>query len=124
MSLAQGLQSRVDNDPHGAQQPNLEMSAQGVLAIVLVLARYLRAHPAASDSLEGIARWWFDGEEDPLIDEVNEALHQLVRHGGMQAFVAADGRTRYAMASGAPALDAAVVQIATEASPPFAPDSP
>jgi hypothetical protein len=87
------------------------MSAQRVLAIVSVLASYLRTHPAASDSLDGISRWWLDGEEDPLIEEVNEALQQLVRHGGLRAFMAADGRTRYALGNDVRTLDGAVAEI-------------
>lgn len=79
-----------------------------------VLASYLRAHPAASDSLDGISRWWLDGEEDPLIDEVNEALQQLVRHGGLRAFMAADGRTRYALGIDVRALDRAVAEITNQ----------
>ena len=47
-----------------------------------IILGYLRAHPAALDSLRGIRDWWLRGVEPvPADGEVRDALEQLVRAG-------------------------------------------
>lgn len=58
------------------------------------LARYLRVNPLASDTREGIARWWLGVDcVDPAI--LDDALAWLVVDGVVECVHAADGRVRY-----------------------------
>ena len=62
--------------------------------LIARLARYLRANPLASDTREGIARWWVgaDGVDPAMLDD---ALAWLVADGVVECMYAADGRVRY-----------------------------
>ncbi|NIM15086.1 MAG: hypothetical protein GTO45_24245 [Candidatus Aminicenantes bacterium] len=43
---------------------------------------YLRKHPGAGDTAEGITSWWLDMDTDqPSIEKVNHALEILVKKG-------------------------------------------
>jgi len=64
-------------------------------AIVQGLARYLREHPFASDTTDGIARWWLPGSGTPPAADVEAALQWLVAQGLVLRVVAPDGRVRY-----------------------------
>ncbi|HJV48065.1 MAG TPA: hypothetical protein VJ549_02200 [Geothrix sp.] len=57
---------------------------------------YLRAHPEAADSLEGIASWWLpaSGYSAPT-EAVQEALALLVAEHRIARIDLADGRTLY-----------------------------
>jgi hypothetical protein len=55
---------------HGEHAGRVEKVSHAIL-------QYLRLHPMAKDSLEGVARWWV-GEEKTI---VREALEALVRKG-------------------------------------------
>lgn len=61
--------------------------------LVIVLARYLQAHPQAADTPDGICAWWLGDRSDP--SRVREALDFLVAVGLMERLSGADGRTRY-----------------------------
>jgi len=68
---------------------------------VQALMAYWRAHPQASDTLEGICRWWLNADTS-LAPRVEPALSWLVDCGVVQANQASDRRVRYRLA-GAPA---------------------
>jgi hypothetical protein len=57
------------------------------------LAAYLRAHPFACDTAEGIRHWWF--ETEVAMDELMAALEWMRLHQLVEALGAADGRVRY-----------------------------
>ena len=43
---------------------------------------YLQKHPEASDTLEGISRWWVEHEcVGDIVDKVSEALEVLLEKG-------------------------------------------
>jgi hypothetical protein len=44
-------------------------------AVAVQIARYLRAHPDAADTLEGAALWWLQGQ--PPTDVVERAMRLL-----------------------------------------------
>jgi hypothetical protein len=46
------------------------------------ILRYFLSHPAAKDTLEGIAKWWLDRQRiERGVDEVAESLRLLVARG-------------------------------------------
>lgn len=46
------------------------------------ILNYLLKNPVAGDTLEGVARWWLEGEVvDYAVDTVSEALDSLVKKG-------------------------------------------
>ena len=58
---------------------------------------YLRAHPAASDSIRGIREWWLSGLEPPPTDaQILEALEWLLDRGRVRRIVNPDGTIRWA----------------------------
>jgi len=47
-----------------------------------MICSYLRKHPVAEDTLEGIAEWWLEAEKiETSVDEVADALESLVQEG-------------------------------------------
>ena len=71
-----------------------------VMIIVQHLSRYLRNHPDACDTSEGIARWWIDADPAPVpVAIVETALGWMSACGVIEASHAADGRVRYRRAN-------------------------
>ena len=68
---------------------------------VQALTAYWLLHPHASDSLEGICRWWLNATPIPAV-LVEQALVWLTERGVVAAQHAADGRVRYRLAGTAP----------------------
>jgi hypothetical protein len=58
--------------------------------------RYLRSHPDAADSAEGILRWWLTRQRfDESVTKVEQALALLLRKGAVKKQVLIDGRVLY-----------------------------
>lgn len=60
------------------------------------ILRYLREHPEAKDTVEGIAEWWL--AEDKIthaVDQVSEAVAWLVEKGHLMERQVAGGKTIY-----------------------------
>jgi hypothetical protein len=68
---------------------------------VQALMAYWLAHPHASDTLEGICRWWLNPDTLPA-PRVEPALAWLVERGVVMIHRAADGRVRYRLAGQPP----------------------
>lgn len=58
------------------------------------ITSYLAEHPNASDTAEGIARWWL-GADYADWWKVKLALDWMVRRGVLARHMAADGRESY-----------------------------
>lgn len=68
---------------------DLSALCQGIL-------QYLREHPEAADSLDGIAAWWLPRSNHGAPTEaVQEALAKLVAERRIACIDLADGRTLY-----------------------------
>lgn len=82
-----------------------------VLVVVQHLARYLRIHPHACDTVEGIAVWWLDTDSSVAPGAVSAALDCLVDVGVVEAKpAAADGRVRYSRAAATSDADLANIE--------------
>jgi hypothetical protein len=68
---------------------------------VQALTGYWLRHPHASDSLEGICRWWLNISPMPA-PLVEQALAWLTQRGVVVAQHAADGRVRYRLVDPGP----------------------
>jgi hypothetical protein len=60
------------------------------------ILEYLRKHPEASDTLEGITEWWLLNQRihDEVI-KVKEAVSSLVEGGWLVEIKGSDSRVRY-----------------------------
>ena len=58
------------------------------------LTAYWLRHPHASDTLEGISRWWLSASPFPE-PVVHQALAWLIESGVVAMQLAVDGRIRY-----------------------------
>jgi phosphatidylserine/phosphatidylglycerophosphate/cardiolipin synthase-like enzyme len=75
---------------------NVEASAEAI-------RRYLQAHPHASDTVDGVLRWWLAPQEFTLPTErVREALERLVAEGIAVRRTLPDGTVIYAAAQRRP----------------------
>jgi hypothetical protein len=65
-----------------------------VFVIACAVARYVSANPLASDTPEGIYRWWL-GVDECSMDQLLRALAWMKEKGLMEEQLALDGRARY-----------------------------
>ena len=66
-----------------------------VTALVQRLSRYLRDHPLASDTADGISSWWLQMNWHVHENAICEALTWLVGTGLVEGVRGPDGRVRY-----------------------------
>jgi hypothetical protein len=88
-------------------------SKQHVKAIVDGLVAYLRANPAACDGVDGMARWWFNPDDDIDPEVLNMALQYLLHCGVMETLTIGD-RTCYRRIGSIADLDAALQSFSHE----------
>ncbi|MGH7619531.1 MAG: hypothetical protein ACREPM_20135 [Gemmatimonadaceae bacterium] len=63
--------------------------------LVRRLSRYLRDNPLASDTPEGIARWWLQMDWVTNGRHLDEAIARLMSSGCVEGVRGPDGRVRY-----------------------------
>jgi hypothetical protein len=57
---------------------------------------YLKKHPKAGDTLEGIVTWWLEQERiDRVVDDVADVLRSLEKKGTVQVHRTQTGTTIY-----------------------------
>ncbi|MET0649587.1 MAG: hypothetical protein ABW208_23495 [Pyrinomonadaceae bacterium] len=67
-----------------------------VSEIVRQIQSYLEEHPAACDTLEGIAMWWFQRQRvNETVTNVYEALQELKASGRVLERRSPDGKPLY-----------------------------
>lgn len=66
-----------------------------VESVARELESYVSSHPSAADTVEGIARWWLAGTEQPSLSRVEAALDLLVRRAVVARYPLPDGRFIY-----------------------------
>jgi hypothetical protein len=69
--------------------------ASDLQVIVRALAVIWLARPLASDTAEGIGRWWFDWEGKVTNNDLVSALDWMVQQELISEIDAVDGRCRY-----------------------------
>jgi hypothetical protein len=61
-----------------------------------MILEYLRKHPDAGDTLEGITKWWLEFERISVsVDEVSSVLRNLERHGNITTYSSRSGAVFY-----------------------------
>lgn len=71
-------------------EPNLAQLSDEILS-------YLRAHPQAFDTVEGIVEWWLPRQRyEEAVDRVQQALDELVAQGLVEKTTLVDGTVLYA----------------------------
>ena len=71
--------------------------------VAQLVSRYLEAHPDASDTLDGIARWWLSRQRhDDAREVVSGALQLLIARGVVEVRTLADGLTLFRRAQSRP----------------------
>jgi hypothetical protein len=63
--------------------------------VVRLIEDYLRAHPGAGDTVEGVAQWWLPGGVARSAEAVQRALGVLVARGVLVERRGRDGRCLY-----------------------------
>ncbi len=67
-----------------------------LVALAQEIKRYLRAHPRAADTVEGIAKWWLTRQRyEEALERVQDALDLLVEQGVATKRIAAGGKVVY-----------------------------
>lgn len=59
-------------------------------AVAIQIARYLRAHPDAADTLEGAAHWWL--RQQPTLDVMERAMNLLEQVNVVERHLLPGGR--------------------------------
>ena len=66
-------------------------------AVAAAILDYLRAHPMAADSADGVQRWWIGSRRVGLgVEEVESALDLLVERNLLRRLRLMDGTVLYA----------------------------
>jgi len=80
-------------------EPTATSSDESTAAIGEAILDYLREHPNAMDSLEGIARWWLLRQQVRVdVEAVSRALALLERNGRIES-VGEDERTMFRLSA-------------------------
>lgn len=67
-----------------------------VVAVADAIRRYLRDHPNAADTLDGVATWWLAGNaDDEWLTRVRGAVELLVHNGELERRTLRDGTVIY-----------------------------
>ena len=61
------------------------------------IMEYLKLHPNAADTVDGIASWWLGDEGDPAAEAVEHAVLELVDKGFMERRRTPDGAAIYGL---------------------------
>ena len=65
------------------------------------IVRYLKSHPEAADSLEGIAKWWIPQQQYiESVEKVYKALNYLIENKIVSRKILSDGSKIYVRKNG------------------------
>jgi hypothetical protein len=82
-----------------------------LMRVVHALVAYLLAHPQASDTAEGIARWWLRADVPVNSTLLQQALDWMEGQGLIESVVAGDGRVRWRRSEDAAGFERAVAEL-------------
>lgn len=72
--------------------------ANGELEVERSVLGYLRCHPNAADTLDGIVSWWLPQQRYEMEHErIKRVLQQLVQGGELRSYPLPDGTLLYAL---------------------------
>jgi hypothetical protein len=84
--------------------------ASELMRVVHALAAYLLEHPQASDTADGIARWWLRDAPANSV-QLQQALDWMEGRGLIDKVVASDGRVRWRRSEDAAGFERAVAEL-------------
>jgi len=95
--VQRALRPTIDGLASGLQNKRMKHQAAHVRdGVPRLIVDYLKAHPRAADSAEGIRHWWLgDSGATASAEEIERALAQLVGEGLMRRVSLADGTQLY-----------------------------
>ncbi len=65
------------------------------------IIEYLRSHPEAADTVDGILDWWIPAQRhENAKNEIQQALHELVEQGLIEEVVLGNGNRLYRLSRG------------------------
>jgi hypothetical protein len=74
--------------------------SERTVEIAGIIERYVKDHPRAADTLEGIRGWWVTGERHgDSLEDVEAALDYLVQSGRLSRIMLPDGAVIYTRAA-------------------------
>lgn len=72
------------------------MENQNIQTVADEIISYIRKHPNAADSVDGITRWWLTQQRyETVMNIVQDALDMLVTSGKLQKSPTGDGKVIY-----------------------------
>jgi hypothetical protein len=80
-------------------------------AVVRSLARYFQDYPLASDTPEGIGRWWLEPSMSARQSTVIAALEWMTQHELVEQVRSTDGRVRYSRVDTEPDFEQRVLSL-------------
>ncbi len=104
------IASRCSGVPSTTAEEACLISDDGDLIAVAMeeILAYLRAHPSAADTVDGIARWWLGaGAKSAATEDVQEALNRLAETGLIDVRHLPDGVLIYGLSAAARGPDGA-----------------
>jgi len=66
-----------------------------VSRIAVALLEYAESNPHASDTLDGIGRWWLTNANSVSREDLSRALDKLVAEGRFDTHISPDGQCRW-----------------------------
>jgi hypothetical protein len=78
----------------------LDSRSESFVELRDLILEYLRQHPHAADTLEGIASWWVNQRQVSWdLYQVEEVLERLVEEGRIAKQIGREGAVRYSASS-------------------------
>jgi Fe2+ or Zn2+ uptake regulation protein len=81
------------------------------MGVVHALLAYLLEHPQASDTSDGIARWWLRADAPVNSARLQLALDWMEEQGLIDRVVAGDGRVRWRRSDDAERFERAIAEL-------------
>jgi hypothetical protein len=100
------------SDPSPAQAALQPAPPPALRPALRELCRYLRDNPQASDTVQGMQRWWMPHDTPLTEHEIAMALNWMKQRGWVDTLQGADGRLRWRRSTSVAQLEDALRTLA------------